>query len=134
FKGEFAWQSGGGGPSLYEALPNFQSGVQDLPQARRATPDVAAVADPSTGGWVYASPNWYIVGGTSGAAPAWAGIVNAAGGFAASSQNELAKLYVNSANFNDISNGSCGPNQGYRAEEGWDFCTGLGSPMGASGK
>ena len=131
-KGELAWQSGGGGPSLYEPLPGFQAGVPNLPQTRRATPDVAAVADPSTGVRVYTSPDWYIVGGTSVSAPVWAGIVNSAGGFAASSQSELATLYGNDENFNDISNGSCGPNQGYRAGQGWDFCTGLGSPTGGS--
>jgi hypothetical protein len=30
--------------------------------------------------------------------------------------------------------GSCGPYMGYFASSGWDFCTGLGSPRGYSGK
>jgi subtilase family serine protease len=142
FQRELAWQSGGGGASLYESLPSFQIGVPGVPQIRRATPDVAADADPSTGVWVYVSPNWYIVGGTSVSAPVWAGIVNSAGRFAKTSQDELAAIYANlgtvsyPSNFRDIAagSGSCGPNQGYLTAPGWDFCTGLGSPLGESGK
>jgi kumamolisin len=137
FQRELAWQSGGGGPSLYEPLPSFQNGVAGISQTRRATPDIASDADPSTGVWVFASPSWYIVGGTSVSAPVWAGIVNSAGSFAASSQSELTTLYANRANtsdFTDIAAGSCGPNQGYTVAVGWDFCTGIGSPVGKSGK
>ena len=140
FQKELAWQSGGGGPSLYEPLPSFQSGVAGIPQSRRATPDIASDADPSTGVWVFANPYWYIVGGTSVSAPVWAGIVNSsasAASFATSSQSELTTLYANRANtsdFTDIAAGSCGPNQGYTVAAGWDFCTGIGSPLGKSGK
>ena len=137
FQQELAWQSGGGGPSLYEPLPSFQAGLKRIPQISRATPDVSADADPSTGVWVYASPYWYVVGGTSVAAPIWAGIVNAARSFSPASQNELATLYANRGNTSDFTNivlGSCGPNQGYLASAGWDFCTGIGSPLGYSGK
>jgi kumamolisin len=137
FQQELAWQSGGGGPSLYEPLPSFQAGLVRIPQTSRATPDVSADADPSTGVWVYASPYWYVVGGTSVAAPVWAGIVNSAGSFSSASQNELATLYANRGNKSDFTNillGSCGPNQGYLAAPGWDFCTGIGSPIGYSGK
>jgi subtilase family serine protease len=137
FQKELAWQSGGGGPSIYEPLPSFQSGVPGIPQTRRATPDISCEADPSTGVWVFASPYWYIVGGTSVSAPIWAGIVNSAGSFAASSQSELTTLYANRANtaaFTDVAAGSCGPNQGYSVASGWDFCTGIGSPLGKSGK
>ena len=139
FQQELAWQSGGGGPSLFEPLPSFQEGVQvqGIPLTERATPDVSADADPSTGVWVYASPYWYIVGGTSVAAPVSAGIVNASGSFSPASLNEFANLYANRGNasdFTDIGLGSCGPNQGYLASSGWDFCTGIGSPAGYSGK
>ena len=87
---EIAWQSGGGGASLYEARPGYQAGLSAVVGSRRGTPDVAADADPATGVWVYDYPYWYIVGGTSVAAPVWAGIVNAGNGFAATSQTELA--------------------------------------------
>jgi kumamolisin len=137
FQQELAWQSGGGGPSVYEPRPSYQNAIAAIVQARRGTPDVAADADPSTGVWVYAFPSWYIVGGTSVAAPVWAGIVNAAGSFAATSPSELAGIYANLGNaedFTDVVAGSCGPNQGYFGAAGWDFCTGVGSPAGKNGK
>jgi subtilase family serine protease len=137
FRRELAWQSGGGGPSTYQPRPGYQNGISGIVQGHRGTPDVAADADPSTGVWVYASPYWYIVGGTSVAAPVWAGIVNSAGSFAASSHNELVGLYADEANslgLKDITEGSCGPNQGYSPSTGWDYCTGVGTPAGKLGK
>lgn len=137
FLQETAWPSGGGGPSLYESRPSYQNGISAIVQTRRGTPDVSAVADPSTGVWVYAYPDWYIVGGTSVAAPVWAGIVNSAGSFSATTRNELATIYANRGNasdFTDIVLGSCGPNAGYPTVGSWDFCTGVGSPVGKAGK
>lgn len=133
FQQEMAWQSGGGGRSVYEARSSYQNAISGIVQNSRGTPDVAADADPSTGVWVYSGGSWYIVGGTSVAAPVWAGIVNSAGGFLLSSQSELTKVYA-SYGTTDVAAGSCGPNQGYLASPGWDFCTGLGSPVGLAGK
>jgi len=137
FQQELAWQSGGGGPSLYETRPSYQNVISAIVQTRRGTPDIAAVADPSTGVWVYNAANWYVVGGTSVAAPVWAGIVNSANSFSATSPTELAAVYANASNGSglaDIQHGSCGPNQGFLAVTGWDFCTGFGSPVGKAGK
>jgi kumamolisin len=137
FQLEVSWQSGGGGPSQYESRPVFQNSIAATAGSHRATPDIAAVADPSTGVWVYDDPYWYIVGGTSVATPVWAGIVNAAGHFAATSQAELTTLYANSssvADFRDITAETCGPNEGYLVGTGWDFCTGIGVPKGLGGK
>ena len=137
FQQELAWQSTGGGASLYEPRPYYQNGISTLVQTRRGTPDVAAVADPSTGVWIYNYPSWYIVGGTSVSAPVWAGIVNSAGLFSATSPTELATVYASegdASDFTDIVHGSCGPNQGYLSVTGWDFCTGVGSPVGSAGK
>jgi kumamolisin len=137
---QLAWSSTGGGPSKYESRPSYQSAISQIVGSKRGTPDVAAVADPNTGVWVYNIPycsGWCIVGGTSVAAPVWAGIINAAGRFAKSSQAELSTIYSNlgkAANFTDIAQGSCGPNQGYLAGKGWDFCTGGGSALGTLGK
>jgi kumamolisin len=141
---QVTWQDGGGGPSLYETRPSYQNGVSAIVGGLRGTPDVAADANPSSGVWVYSYPYWYIVGGTSVASPVWAGIVNAAGSFRSSSQAELTNMYATLANppgspayasdFNDITSGTCGPNQGYQAAVGWDFCTGLGSTQGEAGE
>jgi|SRR6516162_1368450 kumamolisin len=137
---QLAWSSTGGGPSRYESRPSYQSAISPIVGNKRGTPDVSADADPNTGVWVYNVPycdGWCIVGGTSVAAPVWAGIVNAAGRFSASSQVELSTIYANlgnAADFTDIAQGSCGPNQGYLAGTGWDFCTGAGSAFGTLGK
>jgi hypothetical protein len=137
---QLAWSSTGGGPSKYESRPSYQSAISQIVGSKRGTPDVPAVADPNTGVWVYNVPycsGWCIVGGTSVASPVWAGIINAAGQFAQSSQAELSTIYGNlgkAANFSDIAQGSCGPHQGYLAGKGWDFCTGGGSAFGTVGK
>src|SRR5215831_1460890 len=137
---QLAWSSTGGGPSKYESRPSYQSVISQVVGSKRGTPDVAADADPNTGVWVYNGPycgGWCIVGGTSAAAPVWAGIINAAGRFAKSSQAELSTMYSNlgkAADFTDIAQGSCGPHQGYLAGTGWDFCTGTGSAFGKLGK
>ena len=135
FQAEMAWQSGGGGASRYEPLPSYQSGISQSvipPLSTRGTPDVAADADPASGVWVYDYPNWYIVGGTSVATPVWAGIVNAAGHFYVAS-TEFTTLYADQGT-TPIVMGSCGPFEGYLASGVWNFCTGLGSPLGESGK
>ena len=94
----------------------------------------AAVADPATGAWVLQNGNWYIVGGTSVATPVVAGIRNLSGSFSLFSAVELTKTYGNPAGFTNIGNGDCGPNEGYLAGAGWNFCTGNGTPRGTAYK
>jgi subtilase family serine protease len=95
-------------------------------------PDVAAVANPNTGVWVYDTNagGWIVVGGTSVASPVVAGITNNAGRFSLSSNAELTRLYTNPSMSFDIQKGICGPYAGYWATAGWDFCSGVGSPAG----
>jgi kumamolisin len=144
FRQSFAWEDTGGGPSLYEPTPGYQSGISGLNGAR-STPDIAFDADPNTGVWVMDSiPNegqggpgaWWVVGGTSLSAPALAGVVNAAGHFYNSTATELGVVYGFSilGTFKDVTAGICGPYAGYLASSGYDFCTGEGSPNGYSGK
>ncbi len=64
-------------------------------------------------------------------------IVNSAGSFAQSSNAELTTIYLNmgvAANFTDITKGFCGYYMQDSAVKGWDFCTGVGSPVGLQGK
>lgn len=150
---EIAWSDAGGGPSSYEVLPAYQGALATLVGTHRATPDVAAVANPYTGVWVYntfpqdgyySSSGWWIVGGTSVATPVWAGIINAAdttNGFAASSAAELTTLYGDLASttnypldFKDVTYGACYFYSGYFTRVGYDFCTGIGSPKTYAGK
>ena len=134
FQAELAWQQAGGGPSAYEVRPTYQSTISATTGAHRGTPDIAAVADPTTGVWVYEGGNWYIVGGTSVAAPVWAGIINASGHFYSSSATELAAIYASATGFTNVTNGDCGPYEGYLALGPWSFCTGHGSPNGKTNK
>jgi subtilase family serine protease len=142
FIGENTWQDTGGGASRFESRPSYQDrNVASIVGLQRGTPDVASDANPSTGVWVWdslgAPPGgyWYIVGGTSVSAPTWAGVVNTAGRFSASSQAELTQLYSDpSADFNGIKVGNCGPYMSIFASGSWDFCSGRGSPKDYMGK
>jgi len=145
FRQSYAWGDTGGGPSLYEPTPSYQSGVSGL-NGSRGTPDISFDSDPNTGVWVLdstpldgqggPSSPWWIVGGTSVAAPSLAGIVNAAGHFYNSTATELGVIYAFAGlgTFKDVTAGICGPYAGYLASSGYDFCTGEGSPNGYSGK
>jgi kumamolisin len=142
---ENTWQDSGGGPSLFESRPHFQDPIANLVGNSRGTPDFSFDANPSTGVWVLDTNlyegqpgGWFIVGGTSVSAPSLAGIINAAGRFASSSQGENALIYrhlfADRDDFRDITYGTCGTYMGRFAVPGWDFCTGIGSDIGLGGK
>jgi kumamolisin len=146
FQAELAWNSAGGGPSTSEPRPSYQNGIEGIVGGARGTPDLSFDSDPNTGVWVLdsnpyngqgGSGAWWIVGGTSVASPALAGIVNAAGSQNASSDAELTEIYNNlgvATDFTDTIKGSCYFYDGYMAAKGWDFCTGVGSVRGKTGK
>ncbi len=139
FLREESWADAGGGKSIVETRPTYQSNMAYLVGDQRGTPDMAAVANPDTGVWVYNSTAfgfgaWFIVGGTSVASPLVAGIVNASASFSTSSYLELSKIYAKPSAFTDITYGPCGLYIGNIAGIGWDFCTGWGSPRGYTGK
>ncbi len=137
---ERSWEEAGGGVSFYEPTPSYQSAISGELGGGRGVPDVSLDSNPITGAWVWDSNyfeelggGWFIVGGTSVAAPNWAGIINAAGGFHSSSNLELTGIYAHMAtanDFNDIKLGDCGPYAGYLAVPGWDPCTGAGTAKG----
>ncbi len=144
FTNQSTWTSSGGGSSAYIVTPKFQKPVAKLVGAFRGTPDISLVANPSTGVWEYDTTpynskvlDWLVIGGTSVSSPALAGILNNAGSFAASTVAELTTVYkgfTNTANWTDITIGTCGNNGGASAVAGWDFCTGVGVPQGLAGK
>jgi len=154
---QIAWSDAGSGISAFEPIPAYQSGnasVKAIAGTHRATPDVSSDANPNTGVWVYDSfpyegfwypSNWWIVGGTSVAAPTITGIINASetksGVWAASSTAELTALYKDlatsttyAADFTDVTYGACNVYSGSFSATGWDLCTGLGTPLGLAGK
>ncbi|MFO0954700.1 MAG: S53 family peptidase [Isosphaeraceae bacterium] len=142
WSGTNSWYSGasgsGGGLSQYESTPSYQSGLK---VARRSTPDVSAVGNPSTGVSVYSTvpsggqTGWFKVGGTSAATPIWAGVVariDQARGASLNSTQTLSLLYSLGSNattyasaFHDVTSGS---NAAGAAVKGYDKVTGLGTP------
>ena len=139
FVGEMTWQQAGSGLSSVVARPPYQDSLSSIMSTHRGVPDIAAVADPDTGVWVYAQyactsiydcggSNWLPVGGTSAASPIEAGVMSHKGVKFSSAQGTLGAIYGGSiGTFRDITSGNCGPYAGYVASTGYDLCTGKGS-------
>src|SRR5690348_10724948 len=142
---ETAWSGSGGGISTYEPEPAYQTAYNILGTGnKRAIPDVAYDADPSTGVYVYDSTSyqgqsgWWVLGGTSVGAPSWAAFLalvdqgrssplsTTPGSDTGSAIYNAASPSTYSANFHDIASGS---NGAYSAGVGYDLVTGLGSPV-----
>jgi kumamolisin len=114
----------GGGYSTLFPMPAWQIAGGAPRGPGRMVPDIAAVADPSTGYEIYFGGVPEIVGGTSAVAPLYAGLLAAAGkklGFVSD------KLWQHRDSFADITQGDNGM---YHAQTGPDPCTGLGVPVG----
>ena len=132
----------GGGVSLYEPKPNFQSGVT-FGGTNRTVPDVAFNADPNTGVAVCDSFNggsapWFTIGGTSFSAPAWSAMIAIANQFRSlelkapldGPADTMSTLYaLNSSSFRDVTTGFAGS---LKAGAGYDLTTGLGTPRSSS--
>lgn len=123
----------GGGVSSVFALPSWQSNA-DVPNPTtsgggRGVPDVAGNADPETGYSIRVDGQTMVIGGTSAVAPLWAGLIALA-----NQQNGRSSGFINSviyaakakSAFRDITQGD---NGAFKANSGWDACTGLGSPV-----
>jgi kumamolisin len=125
----------GGGISDVFPLPNWQKSARVPPSANpshnpgRGVPDIAGDADPGTGYVIRIDGQSYVIGGTSAVAPLWAGLIariNQSAGKPIGFINPL--LYRGPrGDFRDITTGN---NGAYSAGEGWNACTGLGSPIG----
>jgi kumamolisin len=126
----------GGGVSDVFALPTWQDNF-DVPSPSvqgggRGVPDVSGDADPNTGYNILVDGENAVFGGTSAVAPLWAALVarvNQTTGKPVGFLNPLiyAKA-VEAAGFHDVTKGN---NGAFSAAQGWDPCTGLGSPDGA---
>ena len=136
---ESGWSGSGGSVSSVETQPGYQVGVVTQSATRRANPDVAFDANPSSGVPVYDSYDfgtvtpWIQVGGTSFSTPAWSAIVAIADqgraiqglGSLDGRTQTLPLLYqLPAASFHDIASG----NNGFTAALGYDLVTGLGTP------
>jgi kumamolisin len=140
---EQVWNEGtdsatGGGVSDFFPVPDYQNAAGIPPSANaphqkgRGVPDVAGDADPETGYVVRVDGQEFVIGGTSAVAPLWAGLIallNQKLGHHVGFLNPLAYgSLVGTGSFRDITTGN---NGAYAAKEGWDACTGWGSPNGA---
>jgi len=147
---EKAWSDGGGGMSDTFDIPSYQAKAvasylsnpdADLPNPKyynskgRGYPDIAALAGVQNPYCVATSGRFSGVGGTSAACPVASGI------FARLNGLRLAKngkplgflnpfLYANPSAFNDVTKGTItgGHAGGFKAIEGYDLATGLGTP------
>jgi subtilase family serine protease len=140
WQSETAWSGSGGGISTAYAIPSYQQGMSLSASGgstkMRNIPDVALTADIQM--YLVCNNGQAIaVGGTSAAAPLWAGFIALANQQAAANAkprvgflNPLVYSIGKSGNytsdFNDISRGS----NGYPAVTGYDLATGWGSPTG----
>lgn len=120
----------GGGPSLLEAAPSWQVNAGVLAGSnKRGTPDVALDADPASGALVLINGSNEQIGGTSLAAPLFAGFWARVQSM---NNNTLAfpaaaiyqKAAATPGMFHDITSGK---NGGYSAKAGWDYASGYGS-------
>jgi subtilase family serine protease len=146
YKSETVWTGAGSGCSFKYAAQPWQTSLSNWAAVgcgtKRATADVAAVADPATGAAIYDStPNnrksgWFRFGGTSLATPLIAGVYGLAAN--ASSQPYPASIaYANPTALRDISTGAnystCAGRTICQAGPGYDGPTGLGTPNGLGG-
>lgn len=148
---ETGWSGSGGGwaPTTdpFNTLPSYQAGngvPTNIPY--RLIPDVALNADPGSGYVVYLLGNFYVIGGTSGASPTFAGSLatseqqliangslpaNATGTYRFGRIQDLLYSFNGSSSlFFDVTSGSNGklPNGSTsQAGPGWDFVTGWGA-------
>ena len=133
FTSETGWSNGGGGCSTQETAIPEQSTFPTYGQVncagRRATPDVALDADPTSGVSVYDSTRyqgqkgWFSVGGTSASSPMWAGRAAAS-----AASITPASIYTGTVSFRDITSG----NNGAPCLSGYDLVTGRGSWTGSA--
>ena len=132
--------AGGGGISTVWTIPSWQVGAAGA-QAMASTtmrnvPDVSLESDIANGYAIYTGGSWGVWGGTSAAAPLWAGftaLVNqqraanglGALGFANPLLYQIGKSSRYATDFHDISDGST--NLNIPSVAGYDLATGLGS-------
>lgn len=140
---EVAWNESadsatGGGVSDFFPLPSYQNMAGIPPSANpgghqgRGVPDIAGDADPATGYSVRVDGQELVIGGTSAVAPLWAGLIALMNQKLSHSVGFLNPLIyqplVGNGSLQDISLGNNGV---YSAKQGWDACTGWGTPNGA---
>jgi kumamolisin len=126
---ETAWSGSGGGVSNLFTKPSFQTSCGVPSANHRYVPDVSLESDPNQyGNYVIDNRRWYIVGGTSDAAPQWGGFFaelnQAKGGSGLGNPGTSIYGLCGTNAFHDVTSGS---NGAYSAGTGYDMVTGVGT-------
>jgi len=142
WQSETTWSDGGGGVSTVWPIPSYQKNVNLAASGGSATmrniPDVALLADIQSF-LIADNGQEYAIGGTSAAAPLWAGFTalanqqagaggKASVGFLNPTIYSLGLGSHYASDLHDITTGS----NGYAAVTGFDLATGWGTPKGQS--
>ncbi|HUN34750.1 MAG TPA: ricin-type beta-trefoil lectin domain protein [Trebonia sp.] len=143
---ETVWDGTGSGCSATEAKPAWQTADDTSPDGclNRTDNDVSAVADPSTGVWIYdsnpiggESPGWQPIGGTSAASPIIAAVYALAGAPKPGTYPASYLYQDGAAHLFPVTSGSNGVCESYRAylcngQPGYNAPAGLGTPDGTA--
>lgn len=129
-------QGSSGGVSRLFTRPEFQRGLRaDRDSDSRLVPDVSAVADPFTGVQIVVDQNLQIGGGTSQAAPIWAGLtalmnqyIVDKGGRTLGDINPLLYRVAQGSQLPGFRDITAGGNAVDTPVQGYDMVSGLGSP------
>ena len=142
WQSETAWADGGGGVSTVWPIPSYQKPVSMTAAGGSATmrniPDVALIADIQTF-LIADNGKQYSIGGTSEAAPLWAGFIALANQQAVSGGKAkvgflnptIYSIGLGSHYASDVHDITTGSN-GFPAVTGYDLATGWGTPAGQS--
>jgi sugar lactone lactonase YvrE len=125
---ESAWSDSGGGISIVFSRPPWQVGTGVPAGNMRCVPDVASAADPQQGAQIIVGGQTLVIGGTSWAAPTWAGwcaLIDQQRGSPLGLLNPRIYPLLGTTSFRDITSGSNGT---YSAGVGYDLLTGIGVP------
>jgi kumamolisin len=126
-------QSGGGVSEIFERPEwQFSAGVELKTGKRgRGVPDVSGKADIATGYPTIVDQCRFTMGGTSAAAPMWAGLIARLNQALGQSLGYLTPFLYQDLCRHALRGQTRGQNgKLYRAGPGWDACTGLGTPDG----
>ncbi|HTB19780.1 MAG TPA: protease pro-enzyme activation domain-containing protein, partial [Bryobacteraceae bacterium] len=141
WQAETTWSGSGGGMSTSWPIPSYQQPALMTAAGGSATmrniPDVALTADVQLF-LICNNGQWVEVGGTSAAAPLWAGFLALANQqIAANKQSRVGfvnpliyAIGAGSSFARDLHDISTGNNDGFNALTGYDLATGWGSPAG----
>ena len=131
------WASGGGASTLH-AKPSWQTGTGVPADGKRDVPDVSLTSAGHDGYLMYQNGGLYVVGGTSAAAPSFAGVMALVVQHSTTRQGNANTTFYSLASkqraggasvFHDITSGnnSVPGEAGFAATVGYDQATGLGS-------